>query len=251
MSKRICNISYVSLFLFCATTYGFAQDYELAKSTKDTEIIKHSAYTLSYSTHDKQAYWVAYVSTKAHLGDGLERANKFKPDPSVKSGSANNKDYLHSGYDRGHLAPAADMKWSTNAMNECFYYSNMSPQLHGFNAGIWKTLESKVRNWTDRKDTLYIAAGPLLPDDLQSIGPDKVSIPKAFYKAVLFYDGTNSHSIGFIFPDQSQKISSDKLFSCAVSIHSLEATTGIDFFYNLPDNIESNIESHLDISYWN
>jgi endonuclease G len=165
----------------------------------------------------------------------------------VKTESANNNDYKNSGFDRGHLASAADMKWSAVAMKECFYYSNMSPQIPAFNRGIWKKLEEKVRVWALEKGTLYIATGPVLTDGLSSIGPDKVSVPKYFYKAILFYNGSKSEAIAFLLPNES---SVESIYIFTISIDSLEAKTGIDFFYNLSDNIESAVESKFDLNYW-
>jgi endonuclease G len=91
-----------------------------------------------------------------------KRKDNFRSDPKVKTGSAALSDYKGSGYDRGHLAPAADFKWSATAMSESFYMSNMSPQVPGFNRGIWKNIESTVRNWAVENDEIYIVTGPVL-----------------------------------------------------------------------------------------
>jgi hypothetical protein len=120
----------------------------------EEQIISHTAYLLSYNEEHEQANWVAYMLTSSKLGSGLERSNRFLEDPLVASGTATNADYAKSGYDRGHLAPAADMSWSMQVMQESFYYSNMSPQLPGFNRGIWKKLEEKVRDWAAVRYTL-------------------------------------------------------------------------------------------------
>ncbi|NVO02294.1 MAG: DNA/RNA non-specific endonuclease [Bacteroidetes bacterium] len=237
----------VLFILFLGFTNGFSQSYELVKCKNDKEIIKHFAYTLSYSEQDEQAYWVAYELKGENIGDGVERADKFVPDPLVKMGSATNSDYKKSGYDRGHLAPAADMKWSSVAMKECFYYSNMSPQVPSFNRGIWKKLEEKVRVWAKEKGVLYIATGPVLSGTMANIGPNKVSVPNYYYKAILFNNGAQSKAIGFYLPNEGVDKS---ILSFAITIDKLEEMTGLDFFYNLPDNVESSIESKLDLNYW-
>ena len=249
MNRKInININFFVLSVFIFTTIcGYCQNYELAKSKNDKEIINHFAYSLSYSEQDEQPYWVAYKLKSENLGDGVDRSNKFIPDPLVKTGSANNNDYKKSGYDRGHLAPAADMKWSPIAMKECFYYSNMSPQVPSFNRGIWKKLEEKVRVWAKEKGILYIATGPILTGSLPTIGPNKVSVPKYYYKAILYYNGVQSKAIGFLLQNEG---SDSSIINFAITIDKLEIATGLDFFYNLPDNIESSIESKLDLSYW-
>src|SRR5690606_14328696 len=106
-----------------------------------------------------------------------KRTDNFRPDPKIASGTATNADYLRSGYDRGHLAPAADMGWSIASMSESFYFSNMSPQMPGFNRGIWSQLEKLMRTWAIEYGNIFLATGPVFSDSLPFIGANKVSIP--------------------------------------------------------------------------
>ena len=118
----------------------------LPSQQSNGQIVHHANYTLQYNEEHEQASWVAYRLTSHHLQNpSTKRKDNFRSDPKVKTGSATLSDYKGSGYDRGHLAPAADFKWSSTAMSESFYMSNMSPQVPGFNRGIWKKLESKIR----------------------------------------------------------------------------------------------------------
>ena len=165
----------------------------------------------------------------------------------VKTNSADDHDYEGSGYDRGHLAPAADMGWSTITMAESFYFSNMSPQLPAFNRGIWKRLEELVRSWAIENKAVYVVTGPVLTSNLPSIGPDKVSVPKYFYKVILDYTDPDIKGIGFILPNAS---SGAPLQNYAVTIDSVEKVTGIDFFPALPDKQEKKIEKTLCIPCW-
>lgn len=215
-------------------------------SPKDN-IITHKGYSLLYNEKHEQADWVAYELTKEETTKLYERTDKFIIDPNVKSGSASDKDYEGSGYDRGHLAPASDMGWSSSTMSESFYYSNMSPQEPSFNRGIWKKLEELVRTWAIENKAIYIVTGPVLTNDLQSIGPDKVSVPKYFYKVILDYSEPNIKSIGFILPNSESK---DQLQNFAVSIDSVEKLTGIDFFPLLQDDQEEQIEKVLCLKCW-
>ena len=165
------------------------------------DVVYHTAYSFSYNKHHKQANWVSYKLTKARTNNLFERTNKFLPDPKVLTRIATDVDYEGSGYDRGHLAPAADMAWSEKTIIESFYYSNISPQKPSFNRGIWKQLEELVRVWAIENDSIYIITGPILESNLLSIGPGKVSIPNYFYKVILDYTQPDIKAIGFIIPN--------------------------------------------------
>jgi len=175
------------------------------------------------------------------------RTNDFRIDYKVKTGSASLSDYMGSGYDRGHLAPAGDMKWSSTAMSESFFMSNMSPQHPSFNRGIWKKLEGSVRNWADDNGEIHVVTGPILNGQFSTIGYNGVSIPNYYYKVILDYQEPEIKGIGFILPNQKSKSS---LQSFSVSIDEVERRTGIDFYHALPDEIENQIESSIDVSKW-
>ena len=119
----------------------------------------------------------------------------------ISTGSASLPDYKGSGYDRGHLAPAGDMKWSTTAMSESFYMSNMSPQEPSFNRGIWNRLESQVRRWAIDNGSVYIATGGVLTDGLKTLGSNSVSVPQYYFKVILDYQEPDIKGIGFIIPN--------------------------------------------------
>lgn len=221
---------------------------ELPKPKENEQIIKHFAYTLSYNEYYEQANWVAYELTDIETISHFERTNKFIVDDLVKTGSATNDDYKKSGYDRGHLAPAGDMSWSEQAMKESFYYSNMSPQNPSFNRGIWKKAEELTREWAIENKSLYIVTGPILKKDLPTIGPNKVSIPNYYYKAILDYSEPEIKAIAFLIPNKPSK---ELLQNFTVSIDSLEHLSGHDFYYQLPDSIENKLEKNSIISNWN
>jgi endonuclease G len=212
----------------------------------DTLII-HTGFALLYSEAHKQAKWVAYELTLEETLKGVERSNRFTPDPKVITGTASDEDYRGSGYDRGHLAPAADMSWSEQAMNESFYYSNISPQLPAFNRGIWKRLEDQVRKWAQQDSSVYIVTGPVLSDSLPHIGPNRIAVPAYFYKVLLVWKKYNQKAIAFIIQN---KKSSLPLNQFAVSIDSLEHLTSIDFFPALPDSLENTLERFVCLPCW-
>lgn len=220
---------------------------EIPQTKPTDEIIYHLGYSLLYCEEHEQAFWVAYQLTKEEAIKIYDRTNNFKPDPKVKTGTATDDDYKGTGYDRGHLAPAADMGWSQIAVSESFYYSNMSPQNQSFNRGIWKKLEELVRNWAIENDNVYIVTGPVLTNGLKTIGPNKVSVPHYYYKVILDYTNPEIKGIGFILPNEP---SSKPLQSFVVTIDSVEKVTGLDFFSKLPDTQEQYIESNICISCW-
>ena len=233
------------ILLICSNLWS--QSIGLPNYTQSDQIIFHTAYTLKYSEQHEQASWVAYTLKSSHTSGNVGRTNDFRIDYKVKTGSASLSDYKGSGYDRGHLAPAGDMKWSSTAMSESFFMSNMSPQNPSFNRGIWKKLEGSVRNWADDNGEIHVVTGPILTGSYPSIGSNQVSIPNYYYKVILDYKEPELKGIGFILLHEK---SNSSLKSFAVSIDEVERRTGIDFYYSLPDEIENQIESSIDVSKW-
>jgi endonuclease G len=220
---------------------------EIPKTNSKAKIITHTGYSLLYNEIHEQADWVAYELTKEETIKLYDRTNKFILDPKINTITASDIDYKGSGYDRGHLAPASDMGWSSTAMKESFYYSNMSPQNPSFNRGIWKKLEELVRTWAVENNNVYIVTGPVLKGELTSIGNDKVSVPKYYYKVILDFSEPSIKGIGFILPNLGSK---EPLKNYAVTIDSVEKFSGIDFFPLLQDKQENLIESTLCIECW-
>jgi endonuclease G len=221
---------------------------ELPKPVSGEQIVAHTDYVLSYNEKYEQPSYVAYELDSNEIYGPAERKNNFKADPSITTGSATLDDYKKSGYDRGHLCPAADQKESTEAMSDSFYMSNMSPQAPDFNRKIWADLEGTVRTFADTNGKIYVVTGPVLTDGpYKTIGDNKVAVPNYYYKVILDYTEPEIKSIGFILPNEG----SDKsLQSFATTVDNVEDVTGLDFFYQLPDDIEEEIESVEDTSKW-
>ena len=219
----------------------------LPKLRQGEKLIHHFAYDLVYNEMHEQAQWVAYTLKPESLEKRCNRTDNFRRDPLVRTGTADVADYRGSGYDRGHLVPAGDMVWSTTAMSESFYFSNICPQNPSFNRGIWKKLEELMRTWAAGVDSLCIVTGPLLSEELPTLGGNKVSIPKAFFKVILRFNKGQMEGIGFVLPNRRSTLS---LRSYSLSIDSVEALTGIDFFAGLPDATEEKVESSLCPSCW-
>lgn len=215
----------------------------IMQSSTGGQILKRKGYTLSYNADYKTPQWVAWELTKKKSKGKEGRTDKFLPDPDVRGAKAYTNDYTKSGYDRGHMAPAADMKWSKQAMEESFYLSNICPQNPNLNRGDWNDLEEKSRQWAKKHGVIYVACGPIYDTKRpKRIGNNKVAVPDAFYKVVLINAKKNPQAIGFIFPN---KAGHKPLKKYIVSVDSVEKRTNIDFFPALPDEIENRIEAEL------
>lgn len=231
------------------TADGNINSLELPSPIDGEQIIRHTGYTLSYNEEYEVPSYVAYELTRDEVLGGEERDDSFREDPAVRTGSATLNDYRGSGYDRGHMAPAADFKWSADAMRDTFYMSNMCPQEPSFNRGIWADLEAVVRTMAYDNESVYVVTGPVLTDGpYERIGENRVAVPKNFYKVILDYTDPDVKAIGFILPNEN----SDKsLQSFAVTVDEVERVTGIDFYPALPDEAETIIESEMNTSDWN
>ena len=207
----------------------------------------YSGFTVQYCEETENAAWAAWELTRSEVKGRIKRSNDYREDPAIKTGSALLTDYYKSGYDRGHLAPAGDMKWSEKAMSESFLLSNITPQHRDLNRGIWLDLEELSRRWALYNGSLLIAAGPVYGENRKTIGESRVTVPDYFFKVIVDYRKPEYKGIGFIFPNS--RCGKD-LKEYAVSIDEIERITGFDFFYRLPDEEERIIESELDTGKW-
>tara|TARA_R110000868_G_scaffold111573_1_gene301177 strand:+ start:220 stop:1032 length:813 start_codon:yes stop_codon:yes gene_type:complete len=220
---------------------------ELLPSSTTGEIIDHLYFSLSYNEPFEQAEWVAYVLDKKHLTYDDRKRPYFIEDPFVKSKSADYINYKGSGYDRGHLVPAGDRRFSLQAYNETFYTSNISPQDREFNAGIWNDLEQQARRWAKKYSPLYVITGGVLEEGLEEIGQEDVDVPDAFYKIIARKKGNQIITISFLIPNKPQF---SPLRNFIVSIDDIEKETGIDFFAELPENQQGTFEDSNNTTGW-
>ena len=179
--------------------------------------------------------------------DILGRTNDYREDPFVETKSSELTDFKDSGYDMGHLAPAAAMSHNYTAMSESFYLSNISPQKASFNRGIWKRLEEKVKYWAEINDSIFVVTGPLLDYPIDIIGYNKVTVPRAFYKTLLGFKDGKAKGIAFIIPNEK---SNKSVYLYATTIDKVEEITGIDFYYNLNNATQNEVEANKDVKKW-
>lgn len=211
--------------------------------------LMRKGYVTSYNTDNRICNWVAWHLTASHIkGSCTRKGMKFTEDTDVPVPRATHYDYIRSGYDRGHMCPAGDNKWDTQAMRDCFLLTNICPQNHNLNVGDWHELENACRKWAEEYGAIDIVCGPiLLKQKHKTIGKNKIMVPEAFFKVILCRKG-KPKAIGFIYrnmPGNRPKV------DYVNSVDEVERITGIDFFADLPDDIEKKVESTANLNDWN
>ncbi len=190
---------------------------------------------------------VIYELTPTEAQGNLPRATRWLSDSTV-TGCAVTGDYVHSGYDRGHIAPAGDMKWDSVAMQESFTMTNVCPQNHHLNEGGWARLEDKVREWVVRDGGLIVIAGPIVaPTDTATLGETRVRVPSAFYKIILAHRVEPMRVAAFIYPNAP---ADGHLIDYLTTVDHIEHLTGLDFFPTLPPPQQTRLESTQNLNPW-
>lgn len=212
------------------------------------QILKRTGYVASYNKTTLLPNWVAWHLTAERTEGSAKRSGvDFAEDTEVPEPRATDWDYYNSGYDRGHMCPAADNKWSKKAMEESFLFTNMCPQNGNLNRGDWNEMEMACRKWAKKYGDLYIVCGPILyKGKHKTIGKNKVVVPEAFFKVVL-RTGDDPQAIGFIYKNTSGNRPKDSYVN---TVDEVERITGIDFFPSLPDDVEKNVEATAEIANW-
>ena len=212
------------------------------------QILKRTGYVASYNKTTLLPNWVAWHLTAERTEGSAKRSGvDFAEDTEVPEPRATDWDYYNSGYDRGHMCPAADNKWSKKAMEESFLFTNMCPQNGNLNRGDWNEMEMACRKWAKKYGDLYIVCGPILyKGKHKTIGKNKVVVPEAFFKVVL-RTGDDPQAIGFIYKNTSGNRPEDSYVN---TVDEVERITGIDFFPSLPDDVEKKVEAECDLGLW-
>lgn len=213
------------------------------------ELMCRKGFLMAHSPVHKTPLWVIEHLTAEKAEGKLPRYNKFKADPDLKTENrAELSDYNNSGYDRGHMAPAADMKWDQTAMTECFYLSNMVPQVgKDMNRGIWKELEEHIRTWAMNRTSIYVFTGPIYNGVVnKTIGKNKVTVPTQLYKVV--YDPQKNEAISFIMPNE--EIKDKDMLKYVVTVREVEEKTGLNFLSNIEQTMQDEIETKVANKLW-
>ena len=243
------------------TSYKENEETPIKKSRKPIEIpakmrgtperlLRRMAYTLSFNNETNQPNWVAWCLEDCETDGNIRRRKEFVADADIPSPHrVEPEDYSHMGYDRGHMAPAADMKFNARAMRECFFMSNICPQTRELNGGAWSKLEKACRRWAGKFGKVYIVCGPIFRGGKHKcIGKNvRVTVPDAFFKCVYGVNNGVSQAIGFVMNNSTSK---QNMNASAKTVDEVENITGMDFFPNLPDKIENKVESEYSIKNW-
>ena len=224
-----------------------AYRYHAPGVTSPALVFDYSGFVLEFDTLNRSAKWVCYALCKDNLGDGVERSGNFRMERRLGDRSPRDSDYRNSGYDRGHLAPAADMSYSAASMYDSFFLTNASPQIPGFNRGIWKSLEEKVREIAMEKDSIWVVTGPVLQPGLPKLGTSGLSIPEIYFKVLYKPSPVDPQGIAFLLRNET---SVGELHHFAVSIDSVEQLSGIDFFPWFMPNLEQAVEKSFSLAFW-
>lgn len=208
-----------------------------------SQILKRDGYVLSYNPDTRNCNWVAYELTREEANGEIPRDKNFYEDFDVARPRATKDDYKGSGWSRGHMAPAGDMKWSENAMYQSCLFTNICPQDASLNSGAWESVEKKCRSLAKQKGRVFIVCGPLYNGPIRTIGANNVRVPDSFFKVILVPDGQSYSCVGFIFPNEP--VAAAQKNEYAFCVDDVEKICGMDFFSKLPDTIENDIESKI------
>lgn len=250
-------VAAIALFNKCSGTKGKSHSQssdstriEEAKAIADEIIIRRDNYIISYNQTMLNPNYVGWELTAEETIGELPREEKFSPDPALPENlRIDTYEYSNSGFDRGHMAPAADMKFSPKAMEESFYMSNVCPQTHKLNAGGWLVIEERCRKWAKQEGKIYIICGPIYEQNTPKfIGKNvQIRVPDAFFKVVIAPNSEKPKGIGFYFLNNTE---TQAWRNAARTIDEIEQLTGYDFFHILPDELENKIESSFNIKEW-
>lgn len=237
----------IILFVFVSVALSAQTFNYLPANIVGSQVIEYSQFSISYNPNHKQADWVAYELTAEEVKATQERCDCFKIDKNISSDAVSSGDYNSSGFDKGHLCPAADCNISKQANEESFLMTNMSPQLPLFNRGIWSDLEEWVREAALNYSTIYVTTGPVFVNNLGTLSEKKITIPGHYYKTLLRFEGEKIKTIAFLIPHVGAV---GKLKDYVVSVNTLETITGIDFYPELDDSMENKVESQIELRKW-
>lgn len=228
---------------------GCEEHVKYGAPSLNPDLLCRPGYALSHNPDHKVPDWVAYHLTEDKTTGTVPHSDNYRPDPDLAPGKRSElKDYKGRGFVLGQMAPAEDMKWDERAMSASFLLSNIAPQAgEGFNRGIWKTLEGKVREWVSARGELYVVTGPIYFTEFhQHIGSNNVAVPTHFYKVL--FDPVQVEAIAFVLPNK--KLDSQDLSNYIVSVDRAEAQTGLNFLSKLDDSVESLVESRVEPVAW-
>lgn len=221
------------------------EQFELPEYAAEEDIVQHLGYTASYNHTTLCPDWVAWELTATETAGTHDGQYSFSRDPDVEFPKASREDYSHSGWDKGHMAPRADMKWDPRALEESYYFTNICPQDHEMNSQAWRKIEELTRRLALLYGNVYIVCGPLFTTHSHgTIGGAGVQVPDAFFKALAVSTNDRFRTVGFLMENSPQSRSPRHY---AVCVDSIEALLGRNLFPRVPEEAEENFDWNI----WN
>lgn len=247
--------------MLCLTQVACSQNMSQSTTTShmewpavsdDAQVFVHTGYATLYNRETMIPDWVAWELTADEVNppEKVRGEELFRFDPNTKGKrTAYREDYRNNdGWQRGHMAPKADMRWSTEAYEESFYMSNICPQNGTLNSGDWANTESLARRMATRYGSVYVVCGPIIGTNRYgTLGEHKVVIPDAFFKAMLLKANGRWQSIAMVLPNEPTHHEPD-YYWCTVN--ELESLIVMDLFPGLDDAIEETVEGTINKSIW-
>jgi endonuclease G len=226
-------------------------DIDIPLPLKDVseQILYRKGYIVSYNKDTKLPNWVAWHLTAQHVnGEAKRPGNAWHEDTDVPTPRVNSFDYKGSGWTRGHMCPAGDNKWDSDAMYETFLYTNCCPQNANLNTGTWNQIEISCRRWAEKYGEIHIVCGPILfRQEHETIGDNKVVVPEAFFKVIVCLTDNNAKGISFICRNTDGNRKKDLYVN---SIKQVERVTGMTFFPHLPYELLDSVKNSANIDDW-
>lgn len=223
---------------------ALSEGMELPSYGDNEDIVRHLGYTASYNHTTLCPDWVAWTLTAEEANGQMEGQYSFSRDPDVQFPKASREDYSGSGWDKGHMAPRADMKWSAKALEESFFFTNVCPQDHEMNSQAWRKIEELTRRLARRYGAVYVVCGPVYTDYRHgTIGAAGVQVPDAFFKALAVNTDKGMQTVGFLVDNDPQSFSPSHY---AVSVDSVEVVIGRNLF----PKVDEAAESTYDLNVW-
>ena len=240
-----CLLLVISLILSLSWNISYGQK-------KNSVIIKYTGFTVKYNPNTRQPDWAEYTLTAEHveMSNSTPKVPRyFMQDPNLSLPQAVPADYSKSGWVRGHMARRQDMKWSEQAIKESDYFTNICPQNDVMNNGVWHQIENLVRRFATQYDSVHVICGPIFTDNVNGyIGPNQLPVPNYFFKTLLIKDRKGYYTIAFLCPNNDKPIT---IKEAACTVDKVELLTKNDFYSFLPDNIETVIESRIEMTLLN
>lgn len=220
------------------------EDLEIPAYGEDEDIVRHIGYTASYNHTTLCPNWVAWELTAAEVEGACEGKYSFSRDPDVSDPKATREDYRNTGWDKGHMAPRADMKWSEQALEESYYFTNICPQSHTMNSSAWRKIEELTRRVATRYGAVSVVCGPIYTDHSHGNIGQGVQVPDLFFKALAVESSEGMQTVAFIVENGNQTLSPKRY---SISVDSVESIIGRDLFPSLPEEVESTVNWNI----WN